>query len=219
MLASSGNDAFVRLWNPQSGKRLQILPHPCPVFSLAWSPDGRLLASGCFDGRIRVWGMRAAKPATYIARFSGHTKWVRGLAFAPDGTKLASASWDRTVKLWDVASGRCLHTLEGHTERVHTLAWSPDGRIVATADLDATIWLWDAQRGTYRAGLRGHTAPVYSIAFTPDSQRLLSGSEDGTLRVWDVAREQCVRIMRSASTTWPGVRMAKGSPVQALIGW
>src|SRR5712691_10315012 len=98
-------------WSGVRGTPLEELPHPGAVFSLAWSPDGRLLASGDFAGHIRLWERQQTGPATCVQTLWGHTNWVCGLAFAPDGSRLASASWDGTLKLWELESGRCVQTL------------------------------------------------------------------------------------------------------------
>src|SRR5256885_5751292 len=126
MLASAGLDATVRLWDAKLGTPLENVLHPGAVFSLAWSPDGRLLASGDFAGALRLWELQPSGPARCVQTLWGHSNWVRGLAFAPDGSLLASASWDGSVKLWEVGeAGR--HPLRptpvGETERGEALAW------------------------------------------------------------------------------------------------
>src|SRR2546429_79418 len=206
LLAMSGeNVGKIHLWDLRSDTLLETLSHPHPVSAVAWSPKARLLASGDFDGGIRVWELHTTGPAICIRTFSGHTNWVMGLAFAPDGSLLASGSRDGAVKLWDVASGRLRQTLAGHTDGINRVAWSPDGRTLASGSRDTTIRLWDVEEGSARAVLQGHTAEVYGLAFTPDSRRLLSGSDDGTLRLWDVESSQCLRIMRGYVSSLFGI--------------
>src|SRR5260370_17539825 len=93
MIASGGVDSTVRICDAQHGTPLGELPHSGAVFALAWSSDGRLLASGGFDGHIRLWEMQQTGPATCVQTLEGHSNWVRGLAFAPASSVLASASW------------------------------------------------------------------------------------------------------------------------------
>ncbi len=196
LLASSGNDATVRFWDPQTGSLLYTLPHPGPIIAISWSRDGRLFASGDIAGFIRLWELQVTGPPICIQTIQAHTVWVNGLVFAPDGGTLVSVSWDKTVKLWDVASGRLRETLSGHTDRVLRVDWSRDGRVLASSSRDQTLRLWDVEAGRCRAVLRGHTGGVDGLTFTPDGRSLISGSEDGTLRVWDVDHGQCVRVMQ-----------------------
>ena len=135
-------------WDPQSGMNVQTLAgQGGTVCSLAWSPDGKLLASGYSDGSIWVWEPEVPEPDTRVQRLSGHTDLVTGLAFAPDGAQFASASFDGTVKLWDTESLGRLQTFSGHTDRVLRVVWSPDGRTLASCSFDHTIWLWDVKEG------------------------------------------------------------------------
>ena len=126
------------------------------MYALAWSPDGRLLASGGLDGGIRLWELSGAQPETFVRMLAGHTNWVLGLAFAPDGTHLASGSWDATVRLWDVEAGKqkaCFHppdTFQNSTDLSSALSfighnfvsfvnYSPDGATLASWSADATL--------------------------------------------------------------------------------
>jgi WD40 repeat protein/transcriptional regulator with XRE-family HTH domain len=200
LLAGSGADVVVSLWDTRSGKNLQRLEHPAHVFAVAWSPDGSLLASSCFDGQLRLWQRQKTEPSASAEIFSLRSSWetspVTSLAFAPDGRTLVSADLDCKVKLWEVGSGQLLYTFEGETSKSNRVVWSPDGHTLASCSYEQAIWLWDVEARRHRATLLGHTSDINSMAFTPDSSHLLSGSSDGTLRVWDVQSGQCVRIMQ-----------------------
>src|SRR5579859_1137010 len=209
LLASSGMDAVVPLWDTESGLILQRLEHPANVFKVVWSPDGRLLATACFDGRLRLWERQEVEPFPSALNFQVSIGWdagpVIGLAFAPDGRTLVSGGWeDRKVKLWDLETrnhgtaprGRLLHTFEGEMNQINRVVWSPDGRTLASCSYNQTIRLWDIDQRRQRATLSGHTSDINEMDFTPDSSSLISSSADGTLRVWDVESCQCVRVVQ-----------------------
>ena len=183
-LASAGDDATVRLWDPATGTQLATLTgHTSWVTAVAFSPDGRGLASAGYDGTVRLWD-----PATgaQLATLTGHTDLVDAVAFSPDGQLLASAADDGTVRLWDPATGAQLATLTGHVGWVKAVAFSPDGQL-ASAGVDRTVRLWDPATGTQLATLPGHTGPVFAVAFSPDGRWLASAADDGTVQLWDPA--------------------------------
>ena len=116
------------------------LPHDDRVTMVAFSADGRTLATSADDKTIRLWD-RADGSLRRI--LEGHIDAVDGLAFSPDG-RLASSGYDKTIRLWDPASGQCVLILEGHTGRVRCVKFSPDGRTLASASYDCTVKLWEA---------------------------------------------------------------------------
>ena len=154
------------------------------IFSVVFSPDGAVLASGTSYNTVTLWDVATR---ARIASLEGHTGGVRSVSFSPDGTMLASASMDNTVKLWDVATRTNTATLSGHTDGVRSVSFSPDGAMVASGSLDGTVKLWDVTTRAHIATLSGHTDNVFSVSFSPDGTTLASGSNDRTVKLWDVA--------------------------------
>jgi WD40 repeat protein len=174
----------IKLWDVATGREVRTLTgHTRGVTSVAFSPDGKLLASGSYGTTIKLWDVATGRE---IRTLQGHTDSVCSVAFSPDGKILASGSWDNTIKLWDVATGTLLRTLSGHTWDVLSVAFSPDGKILASGSTDTTIKLWDVATGREIRTLTGHTRRVHSVAFSPDGKTLASGSWDGTILLWDV---------------------------------
>jgi uncharacterized protein with WD repeat/nitrous oxidase accessory protein NosD len=177
---------------------VSLTGHTDVVRSVAFSPDGQLLASGSADYTIKLWEVATG---SLVRTLSGHTSWVISVAFSPDGRLLASGSDDYTIKLWEVATGSLVRTLSGHTSWVYSVAFSPDGRLLASGSNDKTIKLWDVATGSLVRTLSGHTNYVNSVAFSPDGQLLASGSADYTIKLWEVASGSEVRTL-SGHTSW-----------------
>ncbi|HEY4932817.1 MAG TPA: hypothetical protein VII23_14705 [Terriglobales bacterium] len=175
----------------QSNPELRAyLHHLGGVYSAAFSPDGKMLASASADHTVRLWDV--ASHQQIGEPLAGHTDVVNDVAFSTDGKTLASGSSDKTVRLWNVASHQQIgEPLTGHTDVVNNVTFSPDGKVLASASYDHTVRLWDvASRQPLGGALTGHSQPVNSAAFSPDGKTLASGSSDKTVRLWDVARHQ-----------------------------
>jgi WD40 repeat protein len=157
--------------------------HERGVYSVAFSPDGKLLASGDEQGMVKLWDMATLKE---IANFEAHTQSVVTVAFSPNGELLASSSFDGSFRLWHVES-RLFYALEGDDTRVCRIAFSPDGKTLASSWYDGRVRLWDVSTKKFTLSMRHHLEPAWSVAFTPDGKTLLSGSNDrkGMLKVWD----------------------------------
>jgi Tfp pilus assembly protein PilF len=149
---------------------------------VAYSPDGRRLATASSDHTAKVWD---AQTGQVIRTLDGHADQVHCVAFSLDGRFLATASLDKTVKVWDAQTGHEALTLGGHTRGVAGVAFSPDGRRLASASYEKTVKVWDARTGQQTLSLQGHTDYVNSLVFSPDGQRL-AGAGSG-VTIWDLA--------------------------------
>jgi WD40 repeat protein/transcriptional regulator with XRE-family HTH domain len=194
-LVSGSYDGAIHFWALRTGTHLQSLhTQGGPLLAVAWSTNGRLLASGGLDAVIRLWD---AEQGTRLWELPGHRAPVCTLAFAQEAPLLASGSYDQEVKLWEVATGTCQRTFSGHSSRVSGVTFSPDGRILASASHDTTIRLWERETGHCTHILQGHRDAVTSVAFVPGVDRLLSGSLDRTVRTWDIHSGQHIRTIQS----------------------
>jgi WD40 repeat protein len=191
LVAVGDNGNRVRVWDVNTRAEYAVLAdHKHIVRDLAFSPDGRYLATGGadLDCGIRIWDVRkkelvrVLKPT--VKGKDGHEDTIYSLAFSPDGKCLASGSMDGTVRLWNTENWGESTSLK-HAANVYGLAFTPDGTRLAAACSDRSIRLWHLETKHELAELHGHHDYVHSVAFTPDGSRLISGSGDGTIRVWD----------------------------------
>ena len=158
------------------------------VRSLAYSPDGKLLALAT-EGNATI---RLVDLATGQCRrvLSGHTAGVNALCWRADGQQLASGADDGTVRLWAVASGQVEHTLAGHRGAVWAVAYRGDGQQLASGAVDGTVRLWAVASGQVEHTLAGHDGAVWAVAYRGDGQQLASGGSDGTVRLWALGSGQ-----------------------------
>jgi WD40 repeat protein len=167
--------------------------HTSLVRSVAFSPDGRRLASASRDGTVKIWDV-----ATGQAIFTphGHEDYVLSVTFSPDGRWLASASMDQTVKIWDAGSGQLVRSLHGHAGFVYCVTYSPDTRQLASASADQTVKIWDAATGKEIRTLGGSLFAVTSVAYSPDGHQLAATCHDATIRIWDPDTGQLIHTLR-----------------------
>lgn len=163
---------------------LTLTAHTEAVTSVAYSPDGSLIASGSADNSVKIFD---ASTGSLLRSLTGHTWDVSCVAFSPDGLTLASTSYDDKIKLWKVSDGTLIRTISGHTNNVMSVCFSPDSQVIASGSWDNTIKIWRLSDGTVMRTLTGHTNSVYSVAYSPDGQTLASGSWDYKVKAWRVS--------------------------------
>src|SRR6266496_3752685 len=185
-LSSSSTSVPIPTPRPRGSILYTYRGHTNRVTTVAWSPNGKYIASGSLDQTVQVW---AANPGEHVQPFiyHGHTDGVQTVAWSPDSNRVVSGSIDKTVQVWDAISGEHVAIYRGHTGIVNTVAWSPDGKYIASGSEDGTVRLWDVATGKQKYVNRGHQASVNSIVWSPDSQRIASGASDKTVQILDAA--------------------------------
>ncbi|CAD8178221.1 unnamed protein product [Paramecium octaurelia] len=157
--------------------------HQSAIYSVCFSPDGTLLASGSRDNSIWLWDIQTGLQKI---RLEGHSDQVQSVSFSLDGTILVSGSADCSIRLWDVKTGDQKSKLDGHSNYVCAICFSPDCATLASCSDDNTICFWDVQTGQQQSKLEGHSNWVSSIVFSHNGTTLVSGSEDKSVLLWDV---------------------------------
>ena len=193
---------------------------------VAFSPDGKAIASGSRDRTVRVWDAKTG--VSVFPALGGHVSDVNSVKFSPDGDVLISGSVDNTIRVWDSMTGLQMLVLRGHETSVNSVAFSPDGQRIISGSSDETIRVWDVTTGTQLLELPRHPVPIRSVGCSPDGCHIISGGNDNIVRTWDITmntdevltaprhHDECVDCIAFSPD---GRRIVSGSLNGTLIIW
>jgi len=189
-------DGSLRLWDLESGTQIgeDWRDGNDAVQSMALSPNGKTIASGGDNGKVRLWDVETRK---VILKWTGHTEVVYALCWSADGKRVASGSWDGTARVWDVKRGKNVLTIRTEYHWVWAVIYSPDSSKLATGgDEEDAVKIWDAKTGEHLKTLNHHDYDmVRSLAWTPDGKKLVISGSYGPIRIFDTATWQQIAIL------------------------
>jgi eukaryotic-like serine/threonine-protein kinase len=238
-LASAGWDHRALFWDVATGRQTGRLWHDATtggltgplkfdsacIVALAFSPDGRRLATVSRDNRIYVWDVASGTPRRVLNVPTDNWAVHPRAAFHPDGRLLATGGKDGLVRLWDSGTGELVAAWRGHEGCASDVVFSPDGAVLASAGADETVRLWDATAHTPLAVLRGHAALVHRVSFSGNGRLIASASQDQTVRLWDVrtGRERAFlthgSVIYGLAFSPDGTRLATGCADNTIRLW
>ncbi|MBY0521885.1 MAG: protein kinase [Gemmataceae bacterium] len=229
-LAEAGKGRSVKLWDLTNGQEVRALQgphgHAQKVTTVAFRPDGALLATGSDDQTIKLWDSATGQE---LRTLHGGVGKVARVAFSPDGMQLAAVGGDLVipgaVKVWDPSNGKELRTYRWDMRAGTDVAFHPDGKRLASAD-ERVVKVWDTTEDPEARTCRGHTNEVNSVAFSPRGDWIAAGDSDGTVRLWDpVTAKQHIacyghfKAVNSVAISPDGKTLASGSDDQTVLLW
>ncbi|HEY9619187.1 MAG TPA: NB-ARC domain-containing protein, partial [Crinalium sp.] len=220
LLASGCRDGSIRLWSGYLSRDRPSKPsiinssakllhgHADFVWDIAFSPDGRLLASGGRDGTLRLWNVQDGQSIDVL---EGHKHDIYGLAISADSQLLVSTGEDQTVRLWHLQSGRNLKTLRGYTGGIHSLSLSSDDQMLASSGQNEMIQLWRLQLDgnllsyypykTFSSPTR-QISSLSNVSFSPDNQTLAINRHDESIGLWNIQTGHLERWSAHSASIW-----------------
>lgn len=175
-----------KLFDYKTVKITNLQAHAKSTLAVAYSPNGKYLATGSLDETIYLWDTNNYKVTDTL---KGHGGNIYCVTFSPDGKFLASASNDNTVRLWDLKDGKQNRVFRGHENGVFSVGFSADGNYLVSGSIDGNVIVWEVCNGEQLVKLSGHTGAVNEVAFHPSGTYLASGAADKTIAIWNFTHD------------------------------
>lgn len=185
LLASGDADGHVLLWETQAGKYKQVLHVHHPINSIAFSPNGQLIATAAYDF-ANIWDAKTGDWKRKLYSYDVGSGPVYSVAFSPDGRTIATGDSSGKIILWDTETGSVVRILMGHSSNVYSVCFSPDGRYIASGSNDDTVRIWETQTGNIKQVLSDNW-DVFSVAFSPDGKLIAGAGQNKTIKLWNTA--------------------------------
>jgi WD40 repeat protein len=189
---TSSADSMIRIFSKNSGKLTGRIKQPCGVSYMDLSPDNKLIATGGFDSKIRIYRV---EDGSLLHTLSGHKGSVWTVAFSADGKRVASSGDDAVIRIWDVEKGVELQKLLGHKRIVWSVKFSADGNYLASSSFDFSFRIWDLSNGTVVWDNKEHRETVVDLAFSHNGSILVTTSDDKTIKSWDWKNKKLLKTM------------------------
>ena len=197
--------------------------HTSEINRIAWSPEGRCLASASQDGTVRVWDVNAG---SLKRTFNLHPQKIYSVSYCPKYPIIAAGTSDHKIMLWHADTYQLERELREHSGNVYSVTWSPDGKLLASGAGDNNILIWDWKSGKLKKRIIGHDYQVNTLVWSPDGNLLASGSDDNTIRIWNAKTWKCLRVLTVSigyisSLAWKpdGIQIASSSAKGIISLW
>ena len=182
--SQGGETGFLTLWDTTTGSASNLPVLPRPIMTVAYSTDGKTIASGSTDGKLILWDATTRQRRHEIA---ANRSYLAPVIFSPDGRLVASADELHRVRLWEVQTGLEVGAMRSHIKAILSLAFHPDGRALVSGDSGGTLFVWDVASKRPLTRLESDRGKVWALAFSPDGRTLASAGEDRLVHLWDFA--------------------------------
>ena len=200
--------AFLQVNKAQKVPTLNV-GHKIRIECIAFSPSGKIIATGGYDGVIKLWDVRSGKE---INTLKGHSSDVTSVSFSPDGKTIASGSEDKTIKLWDIKSGEIIKTFVGHEHTIEKLIFDPNNKKIISAS-ERNVKVWDIQYGQEIKTIEGQCIYRNSLAFSPDGRKFVAVDRQNHINIWSIKSGKVIKKLKEQS----GVRCIAFSPDGEII--